>query len=229
MQPNPTIGRADLHIHPSGDAISRRTPRAMYAALATCGLDLAVLTDHDWIDVAKALVARAQDEGLRTTVVLGEEVGTRQGHLLGIGLRGFVSAGMPMADSVAAVHDQGGIAVVAHPLVNARVAAQADVLLDLAQADVRHRPDALETMHPTALWLPRWRRRVEEIAVACGYALVGGSDAHSPRMVGRGLTTFPGNTWDDLVTAIRDRVTRGEGRRATIRDLLGRGVDQRAS
>jgi predicted metal-dependent phosphoesterase TrpH len=221
-------GRADLHIHPSGDWISRRTPLAVYAAIARSGLDVAVLADHNHIDVSRGLVTRSQDEGIDTTLVLGEEVGTRQGHLLAIGIRELVPARMQMADAVAAVHDQGGIAVIAHPMVPIRVAAPAEVLLDLAQLEERHRPNAVETMHPTALWLPRWRRRVEEIAAACGYAIVGGSDAHGPRLVGRGQTRFPGSTWQDLVQAIGHRTTSVEGRRASIRDLFGRMADQRA-
>ena len=48
-------GRADLHIHPSGSRSDARTPMAIYAALRSSGLQVAVLTEHDRIDVAPGL------------------------------------------------------------------------------------------------------------------------------------------------------------------------------
>ncbi len=228
MQTPSSPGRADLRIHPSEDGLSTRTPMRIYRALLASDLDVAVLTDHDQISVAMALGARSLDGEARVRLVVGEEITTRQGHLLGLGLTRVVPADMPMGDSIAAVHDQGGIAVIAHPLVGHRAAAPADLLRDLSQEDGPRRPDAVEAMHPTAAWFQGWRSRVEELAQSSGYALVGGSDAHSARLVGRGWTSFDGNTWADLVTAIGGRATHGEGRRATIRDLLGRRIDQLA-
>jgi hypothetical protein len=222
MQPAPPIGRADLHIHPSGDAAGGRMARAVYAALRTSDLQVAVLADHDRLDVARELVARSLDDGIATTLVVGEEVTTRGGHLLGIGLTAPVPAWRSLPDTVAAVHDQGGMAVVAHPLLAAWVSASANVLADLAQGDDRRRPDALETMHPLALWIPGWRRRVERLAQSCGYAVVGGSDAHVARSIGRARTCFRGATAADLMTAIRGRTTWTEGRAYSVVDFVRR-------
>src|SRR5664280_2869311 len=159
MHAHPPIGHADLHVHASGDASSAKTPMAMYKALRTSDLRLAVLTDHNRIDVARELVARSGDEGLPIELLVGEEITTREGHLLGIGLTARVPAGLSLADAIAAVHDQGGIAVVAHPLLPTSMAASARLLIELAEGDPRQRPDALEAMHPMAA-LPGWRRRV---------------------------------------------------------------------
>ncbi len=192
----------------------------MYDALRASGLQVAVLADHDRVDVARRLVARSRDEGLSIRLIVGEEITTRQGHVVGIGLASVVPRGLSLADAIAAVHDQGGIAVVVHPLLPAFLAASADLLVELAGTDPRFRPDALEAMHPVAAWLPGWRRRVERLARRCGYAVVGGSDAHAARSVGRGRTCFPGETEADLVAAIRGRATWAEGRPAPLRDLF---------
>ena len=111
----PPIGHADLHVHPSGNSVGRGTARAMYEALRSSGLQVAVLADHNRVDVAQALVARSRDEGIPIDLVVGEEITTRGGHLVGIGLASVVPAGLSLAEAVAAVHEQGGIAVVAHP------------------------------------------------------------------------------------------------------------------
>src|SRR5664280_2640902 len=194
MHAHPPIGHADLHIHPSGDGRSAKTPTAVYAALLASDLQVAVLTDHNRVDVARELVARSRDDGIPIELVVGEEITTRDGHLLGVGLTARVPAGLSLADAVAAVHDQGGIAVVARPLLPPSIAASARLLIELAEGDPRQRPDALEAMHPMAAWMPGWRRRVERLAQRCGYAVVGGSDAHVPRSVGFGQTCFHGET-----------------------------------
>jgi len=222
MHAHPPIGHADLHVHPSGDGSSAKTPMAMYKALRTSDLRLAVLTDHNRVDVARELAARSRDEGIPIALVVGEEITTHGGHLLGVGLTARVPAGLSLAEAVAAVHDQGGIAVVAHPLLPAYMAASARLLVELAEGDPRQRPDALEAMHPMAAWMPGWRRRVERLAQRCGYAVVGGSDAHVARLVGRGRTCFHGETEAALMTAIRARETWAEGRRYPIRDVFRR-------
>ena len=195
---------------------------AVYAALRASGLQVAVLTDHNRVDVAQELVARSRDEGIPIALVVGEEITTRGGHLLGVGLTARVPAGLSLADAVAAVHAQGGIAVVAHPLLPTHMAASAHLLVELAEGDLRCRPDALEAMHPMAAWVPGWRRRVERLARRCGYAVVGGSDAHVARSVGRGRTCFHGDTEAALLAAIRGCATWAEGRRNPIRDVFRR-------
>jgi len=218
----PPIGLADLHVHPSGNAVSAKTARAVYAALCASDLRVAVLTDHNRVDVAQALVARSRDERIPIELVVGEEITTTGGHLLGVGLTAMVPAGLCLADAVAAVHDQGGIAVVAHPLLPTHMAASARLLVELADGDPRARPDALEAMHPMAAWVPGWRRRVERLARRCRYAVVGGSDAHVARSVGRGRTGFHGDTEADLMAAIRGRETWAEGRPYPLRDIFRR-------
>jgi len=216
----PSTGRADVHIHPSGSWADARTPDAFYDALRVSGLQVAVLTEHDRIDVAEELVARSRNEGLPVELVVGEEITTRQGHLLGIGLSERVPAGRSLATAIALIHEQGGIAVAAHPLLPAYMAAPEQLLVELAEGDPSSRPDALEAMHPTAAWLPGWRGSVERLATRCGYAVVGGSDAHAARSVGRVWTSFPGATAADLVAAIRARETSADGRRHSLRDIF---------
>ena len=213
-------GRADLHIHPSGNWADAETTVAIYDALRTSGLEVAVLTEHDRIDVAQALVARSRDEGFPIELMVGEEITTSQGHLLGIGLSTRVPRFGSLSDTIALIHDQGGVAVVAHPLLPAYMAAPERLLVELAEGDPHRRPDALEGMHPTAAWVPGWRRSVKRLAERCGYALVGGSDAHTARSVGRVWTSFPGTTSTDLVAAIRDRETSTEGLRHSLRDVF---------
>jgi predicted metal-dependent phosphoesterase TrpH len=216
----PPTGRADLHIHPSDDRSVTRSPDAFYAALLASGLDAAVLADHDNIDVAKELVARSRAEQTSIELVVGEEITSRRGHVLGIGLNARVPSGLSLSETIVAIHEQGALAVAAHPLLPIWTAASAATLIALAEGDPRSRPDALEAMHPMAAWLPGWRRRVVELATRCGYAVVGGSDAHRAGSVGRGRTVFAGRSAADLFAAIRAGTTWAEGDRAPFRDIF---------
>ena len=83
-------------------------------------------------------------------------------------------------------------------------------------------------MHPTAAWIPGWRRSVQRLAERSDYAIVGGSDAHTARSVGRVWTSFPGATAADLVAAINARETSTEGQRHSLRDVFrGHGTRRR--
>jgi predicted metal-dependent phosphoesterase TrpH len=215
-----SMGRADLHIHPSDDPDATDSAGAFYAALLASDLDVAVLADHDRIVVAQGLAQRAREEHAAIELIVGEEITSRSGHVLGIGLTAVVPPFLSLAETIVAVHEQGAIAVIAHPLMPIWTSASELAVVALAEGDPRSRPDALEAMHPTAAWLPRWRRRVERLAARTGLAVVGGSDAHSTRSVGRGWTEFDGTTAADLYAAIRAGTTRAAGTRTPLRNLL---------
>ena len=100
--------------------------------------------------------AMAQDRGLPIEVVVGEEVTTLGGHLLALYLEAPVRSYRSLRTTIAAVHDAGGIAIPAHPLVPYPLCAQAFALRRLLEdPDPRFHPDAIETFNPTALGRPR--------------------------------------------------------------------------
>lgn len=214
------MGRADLHIHPSDDPDATDSAAAFYAALLASDLDVAVLADHDRIAVAQEVAHRAREEHASIELVVGEEITSRRGHVLGIGLTEVVPPFLSLAETIAAIHEQGAIAVVAHPLMPIWTAATEEAILALGEGDPHSKPDALEAMHPTAAWFPRWRGRVERLAARTGSAVVGGSDAHATRSIGRGWTAFEGTSAADLFAAIRAGTTRTGGTRTPLRNLF---------
>jgi len=222
-----TVGRADLHVHPIGSGASGGSPAAVLAGLLTAGLDLIGLTDHDRIDVAVELATRGADVGL--ALVVGEEVTTREGHVLGLGLRTLVVPGRGLGDTVAEIHAQGGIAVVAHPLLSIPISTSRTVLETLAHGRPERRPDAVEGFNARVAWLPGYRRRLRTLAADAGYAIVGGSDAHRSADVGRGMTRYRGKTLADLAAAIAAGETAVEGRPYGLRELVLRARQQAAT
>ncbi|MEA2622429.1 MAG: hypothetical protein QOH61_1339 [Chloroflexota bacterium] len=205
-----SLGRADLHIHSlASDGVSGVDE--ILAAAERRGLDVIAITDHERIDAAQAAQHIAERNGLRLRVIVGEEITTRNGHLLGLFLKERIRPWRSMKDSVARIHDQGGIAIVAHPLVPYPLCASAGTIRRLLDAaDSVYHPDGIESFNPTTAGM-HWTQRVPAFTAEVGLAAVAGSDAHLADAIGQALTTFPGTTPDALREAIAARTTGFEG------------------
>jgi predicted metal-dependent phosphoesterase TrpH len=204
------LGRADLHIHTLASDGTAGVVDILEHVERNTELDVIAITDHERIDAALAGRSIARDRGLRVEVVVGEEVTTLGGHLLALWLEEPVKPFRSMRATIAEVHDRGGIAIPAHPLVPYPLCAQGWVLRRLLADEPRFRPDAIEAFNPTTLGRP-WHQRVVRFAQQHDLAPVGNSDAHDLASIGIGYTTFHGRSGDDLRAAIRARTTHQHG------------------
>jgi hypothetical protein len=229
-------GRADLHIHTLASDGTASVAAILDRVAADGVLDIIAIADHERIDAALAARAMAGDRGLPFEVVVGEEITTRGGHLVGLFLETRVPPLKSLRWSIEAIHDQGGIAIPAHPLVPLHLSAQGWVLRRLLDDDNEAvHPDAIETFNPTAIGRYGHRRAVE---FAARYRLpgIGSSDAHALEAVGSAWTSFPGLSAGDLRAAIRAGTTSHHGSFHGSVDQLGtfglqlrkRGRDARA-
>ena len=204
-------GRADLHIHTTASDGIDDVVAIVERAAGRDDLDLIAITDHERIDAALAGRAIARDRGLAIDVIVGEEVTTLGGHLLALFIERPIRPYRSLGRTIAAVHEAGGLAVPAHPLVPYPLCAQGWVLRRLLDdPDDAVRPDALETFNPTALGRP-WHDRVVRFADEQHLAHIGNSDAHALDAVGGGWTTFPGRSAADLRAAIAAGTTEHGG------------------
>jgi predicted metal-dependent phosphoesterase TrpH len=204
------LGRADLHIHTLASDGTAGIVEILDHVERTTDLDVIAITDHERIDAAVAGRAMALDRGLSFEVVVGEEVTTLGGHLLALWIERPIKPFKSMRATIAEIHDQGGIAIPAHPLVPYPLCAQGFVLRRLLADEPRYRPDGLEAFNPTTLGRP-WHARVVRFANEHGLARVGNSDAHALDAIGTGYTTFPGHDGEALRAAIAARTTNHHG------------------
>ncbi len=166
--------------------------------MANTDLDVLGIADHERIDAAIAARALVRARGLRVEIVVGEEVTTRDGHLLALFVEERVRPFRSMRTTIGEIHEQGGLAIPAHPLFPYPLCAQGWTLRRLlAAGDPRVRPDALEAFNPTTFGR-LVHERVGAFAAAHGVATVGNSDAHEAAAIGTGFTTFPGRTAEDV-------------------------------
>jgi predicted metal-dependent phosphoesterase TrpH len=204
------LGRADLHIHSLASDGTAGIADILERAAGPAGLDVIAITDHERIDAAVAARTMARELGLRLEVIVGEEISTRGGHLLGLFLTEPVRPWQSLRASIVAVHAQGGLAIPAHPLFPYPLCAQGPILRRLlGDPDPRVRPDALEVFNPTTLG--RAGQRVAAFVERHELAGVGSSDAHAVESIGQGYTTFAGRSAAELRVAILERRSGWDG------------------
>ena len=126
------LGRADLHIHTLASDGTAGVLEILDHVERNTGLDVIAITDHERVDAAIAARAMAQDHGVRFEVIVGEEVTTRGGHLLALFIDQPIKPLRSLRETIARVHDQGGIAIPAHPLVPYPLCAQGGEIRRLA-------------------------------------------------------------------------------------------------
>ena len=122
-RPAIVTGRADLHVHSHRSDGAQSPERIVRAAAGR--VDVVALTDHD--EIRGALCARefaAAHPELGVDVVVGEEISTLNGHLLGLWLQEEVPPGPPALRTIELIHAQGGVAVAARPFHPIRGAAR---------------------------------------------------------------------------------------------------------
>jgi predicted metal-dependent phosphoesterase TrpH len=212
-----TSGKADLHIHTTASDGIMTVQEVLEEVERRANLDVIAITDHDRLTAS--LWAYEHQHLYPFEVVPGVEVTTLHGHVLALWVTSPITPRMSLAQTVAAIHQQGGIAVLAHPFhvqirLIARAAAQyarkPEMLLDCGL-------DALE-VHNAGYLLPGCNRVSRRFCKRIGLAALGNSDAHTLGAIGSGRTVFPGKTAADLRAAIETKQTTAEGSAWAFKD-----------
>lgn len=196
----PDWGKADLHIHTRLSDGGPTPGRVVEHVLHRTDLDVIAITDHNRIDGGLRVRDAAARHGLH--VIVGEEVETADGHLLALFIEEPILGGMLIEDTIAAVHDQGGLAVAAHPYNGISRSLLGRGSRGWSEEELASLPlDGIETLN-ASLVQHIANTRAAFLAEGLGFTPLGGSDAHHLSVIGRAYTRFPGRTAEDLREAI---------------------------
>jgi len=180
-------------------------------AARRAGLNVIAVTDHDTIEGA----LRAAEHGARRRrlhVIVGEEVSSRDGHIIGLFLERPVKPGMSAAATVHSIHDQGGLAVAAHPFWRTTRQVRNGPVHGVGWLAAELDFDGIEVENATpGFYL--FNQLAHRLNLGLGAAELGCSDAHIIDAVGRAFTEFPGTTPEALRKAIVNGETRAGRRR----------------
>lgn len=216
------LSKADLHLHTTYSDGHSTPAQLVHHIVHRTDLRVIAVTDHDQITGAYEAQKYAEGSGLH--VILGEEISTREGHLLAYFIHERIRPGMSAHDTITAIHEQGGIAVAAHPY-DWMVRSLGHYGLLTHAADGEHRFwqfDAIETLN--ASLRPRYANiRAAHAARTLNLPAIGGSDSHLLDTVGYGYTLFHGTSPIHLRHAITTQQTRVDGTFWSVGDMMAAG------
>lgn len=162
-------------------------------------LDGIAVMDHNTLKGSIAMKKLNKDKDFK--IIMGHEVSTSLGHVLAYNIKKDIKPG-DFYDVVHEIHNQGGLAVVAHPyriFPHLRFKAQLK--------DVSKKIDGIEGLNGRVMF-GFSNRKTQRVAEELGKAITGGSDAHFSYEIGNCTSLFDG----DLEDAIRKRAIRVEGK-----------------
>ena len=195
--------RIDLHVHTRHSHDSAAPVASVIRRCRDMGLGLVAITDHNNI--------RGGLEGRETAefpVIVGEEIKTTRGDIIGLFLEEPVPARLTPLETVKRVKEQGGLVGVPHPIDRVRPSA----LGALALLEILPWVDFIEGYNAHTAFSAD-NRRSAELASARSLPVVASSDSHSSLELGRTYTEVQGQhldgTPEGLMRAIREGICVG--------------------
>lgn len=173
--------RADLHIHSSYSADSSATLEDIVAHCLRKGINCVALTDHNTIAGALKMKQIAP-----FTVIVGEEILTTSGEIIGFFLTEEIPARLPAEEAVARIKSQGGLVCIPHPFDHFRPSAMHRHALEALLPDI----DIIEVFNSRTL-LYSDLAKAQQLAQTNGLLASAGSDAHIPSEIGNAYVEMP--------------------------------------
>jgi predicted metal-dependent phosphoesterase TrpH len=212
------VGKADIHIHTeySGfgqlgvlrfpESVSR--PHSLVNRARKNGFDVICVTDHD--ETAGAFIAQDYAKQFDDIeVVIGEEVMTKDGEIIGLFLTERIEPELSIEETVDIIREQGGLTIAPHPFsFHVRGLKERIFDIDLDGFEVLNggHPDKYSNAFAQAV-MDRYPGK---------WAPIAASDAHSKFTFGYTWTEFEGRTAEDLRKAILSKKTVPKGTTAPV-------------
>jgi predicted metal-dependent phosphoesterase TrpH len=186
--------RIDLHTHSTASSDGGISRAHYLKALHNGILDCIAVTDHNTTSFARLL---QQEFGER--IIVGEEIMTTAGEIIGLYLDETIPGGLTPLETVQQIKAQGGITYIPHPFETLRKGLSEQTLDEISDYI-----DIIEVYNGRALLQNRtqqatvWSRLNRKLGAAS-------SDAHGPRGLGRTFTEVAATpTQDNLLQLLQD-------------------------
>ena len=175
--------RYDLHIHTHYSKCSNLKPDVILKTAKEKGLNGIAITDHNSIKGALEVAKLNKDKNFE--VIIGEEIKTLQGEVLGLYLKQEIITDN-LEDAINQIKKQGGLAILAHPFAYIRQSFRGDI------EKLKNKLDGIECFNSRTLY-PWLDKRANKLAETHNLAKTGSSDAHFWFEIGAGYTEFKGS------------------------------------
>lgn len=201
--------RVDCHLHTavSGDAVTSIDELA--ERVEQEGLDVVCITDHNVTTGALAAIER----GIGARVIIGEEIRTSKGDIIGLFLSERIPYVLPLPEVTSRIRDQGGLIYIPHPFDTGRTSLGAVAEQLCAEGLV----DAIEVFN-AKIEDDTLNQKAADLAARFGLPGGAGSDAHDPDGIGAACIEIPDfDSPADFLAALAVGRVSGEHRPHAIR------------
>lgn len=187
--------KCDLHCHTYYSYDSNASVKEVVDQAIRRKIDCLAITDHG--EIRGALEARRYAEG-RILVLTGIELRTKEGDILGLGVRERIPNGLSAEETVRLILDAGGLPVIAHPFSWPFHFRQVEEF-------IRQNRIAVEILNGSSL--SYFNKKAQRLVQTYNLPFTAGSDAHLPEEVGRVYWKIPGKRLGirEILEAIRAR------------------------
>ena len=170
--------KIDLHTHsvisPDGGISAKQYRKALESGQLSC----VAVTDHNQIDFAVQL-----NKELGPRIIVGEEIMTSAGEIIGLFLTEVVPPGLTPKETIRHIKDQGGLVYIPHPFETVRKGLSRTMLDELVD-DI----DVVEIYNGRAVFQNKTEKALEW-TLSNRKPGAASSDAHGPKGLGRTYTT----------------------------------------
>lgn len=173
--------KADLHIHTSYSPDSSVSPERLISRCLEIGINCVAITDHNTIAGALAVLKIAPFK-----VIVGEEIRTTKGEIIGFFLKEEIPRGLSPEETIRRIKGQGGLVCIPHPCDRLRPSAlKSEKLYELLP-----QIDIIEVFNARTA-LRRDLEKARALAQKNGLLAGAGSDSHTPGEIGGACVEMP--------------------------------------
>ena len=186
------ILRSELHCHSNDTGIKNKFAPFLYDSTQmvveiinkclSSNIKILAITDHDSLSGYRIAKEYIKKNNINILLVPGCEISTTEGHILAYGMVKEIKPKLNAQETIDLIHNQGGIAVVAHPFF---FNSTGNKLYDL-------KPDAIEGLNSAASIKSNNKAIFASRKMNIPY--IAASDSHEIEAIGNGCTIFPENT-----------------------------------
>lgn len=210
--------KLDLHIHSSYSPDSFNSIDTIHSIIKEIRFHGYALADHDTIDGLGEALQKADD----ITVIPAVEVSAKRAHILVLDPIEEIPIGLDVSEVVDLAHDQGAIAILAHPFGLPRSWSN---IRDVKDANL----DGIEVANSAQVPYKLICELNQKLANRLKLPITGGSDSHIPETIGRAYTLVESesNDYRDVIKAIKLGRTRVGGSYTRFGEWFAKNVSKR--
>jgi predicted metal-dependent phosphoesterase TrpH len=174
--------KADLHVHTCYSEDSISPPEKVVKQCLKIGINCLAVTDHNTIEGALEVKRIAPFK-----IIVGEEVLTTQGEIIGLFLKEEIPGRLSPEETVARIKAQGGLVCIPHCFDRFR---RSSTLQRRALEKIMPDVDIIEVFNSRTMLL-RDSARALGFAQKLGLLVAAGSDAHVISEIGKSFVELP--------------------------------------